>query len=841
MLANPFPGNNSGNLKLEDGFDALQTTLCRQQNALDIVSRLHTSFIDNKPSQVCQELLLQLIALTESQSGFIGEIEKDYNNLPHLVVQAISNMPSHSDVQQYFGARPERGQHFTNLSTLFGTVILTGQPVFSNHPATDEPYTTAIFQSFLGIPIILQGETIGLIALVNKPAGYDLPLIPLLQPIALTYGALLHNYRTQSCRERLEITNKQLSSELHALTASLDDIVFEVDENKVFTRVWCNQQHLLFIPEDEIVGKAMADTLGEHAYAFGKLADTLLQTGDPQNYEYADIRQDMPYWYAVKMRLIPATDNTPRRILLLIQNITRRKHSELELRQLNADYARNIQILDITQQMGLIGGWEFNLVTGQVFWTKQVYTIRELPENFMPVYHDLEFYHPEDKHLVETAKEQLLRYHQQYCIDLRHISAKGTVKWVRTTGIPVYTNDRLTQFRGIIMDIDKQKKAELELEQARKTAENAARSRSEFLSVMSHEIRTPLNAIIGISGIMKDEPCTDHSELLHNLRFSANHLLGLVNDILDLSKIEAGKVTLEYIELDLRDIIQGIAGNYQPLATAKGLQLNTKVDDNIPAHVLGDSVRLGQILNNLLNNAIKFTNEGCVCLTLQLEKTSADAASICFTVTDTGIGIPPEIQERIFETFVQGDSATTREYGGTGLGLSITRKLVELMNSRITVDSTLHQGTTFRFSVSFNTPAGTAVPEAAPVIIPENLLTGMRMLVVEDNKINRKVMQLQLNRTGAAVTLAVNGKEAVLRMQEQTFDGVMLDLHMPEMNGYETIPYIKQMQPHAFIIVLTADIMPDAVERLQELSIRDILPKPYKAEELYRLLHSYKK
>lgn len=833
MLVNPFSGNSSRSLPLADGID--DHTGFPQQKALDIITGLHTSFTDNKPAQVCQELLLELITLTGSEGGFMGAMEKDYHHQqPYLEIQAIINIHWHANVQQYFGARLERGQHFTNMDTLFGKVLLEGEPVLSNHPDKDEPRYPAVFRAFLGIPVCHHGETIGMIGLVNKPGGYHPSLIALLQPVALTYGTLLHTYRTRSSRESLEMTNQQLVTELHTLTSSLDDIVFELDENLIFTRIWCNQQHLLFFPEHEIPGKRMEDLVGEHANAFRQLADTLLRTGDPQYYEYSDIRQEMPYWYAVKMRIMPASDSSPRRLLLFVQNITQRKRNELELRQVNADYARNIQILDITQQMALIGGWEFNLVTGQVFWTKQVYTLRELPENFTAIFHDLAFYHPEDKHLLEEAQTQLLRHHQPYCIDLRHISAKGTVKWVRTTGIPVFNSEKVTAFRGIIMDIDKQKKADIELE-------NAARSRSEFLSVMSHEIRTPLNAIIGIAGTLQDQPAAMHQELLQNLHFSANHLLGLVNDILDLSKIEAGKVELEHIPFDLHELIQGIGGNYQPLAAAKGLRMHTHMDAGIPQLVQGDPVRLGQILNNLVNNAVKFTNEGYVDLELHTENVSSGHITICFKISDTGIGIPPHLQDTIFDTFVQGDSATTREYGGTGLGLSITRKLVTLMNGSITVESQPQQGTTFRFSVTFQLPATKAAPAPEGNINPANMLTGMQMLVVEDNKINRQVMQLQLNKTGAIVTLAVNGKEAIAKMQEQAFDGIMLDLHMPEMNGYETIPWIRRLQPNAFILVLTADIMPEATEKLRQLGIRDMLPKPYKAEELYRVLYRYKK
>lgn len=835
MRANTFSGNTRG--KIKEGFDENALT------ALTIISRLHEDFaMYKKPAQICQELLLQLIQLTESEGGFIGETESGYSTAPYLNIQCSFNIHRHNEALRYFGTQMEHGQHFTNLNTLFGMVILNNTPVLSNDPATDEHNagftgTTSIFHSFLGIPITLKGAATGMIALVNNRHGYGHSMIPLLQAILLTYSHLLHTYKLTAVKERLETAHKQLSSDLYALTNTLDDIVFEMDENKVFTRVWCSQEELLFVPKEEIIGKSITDIMGEHAGVFCRLADTLLQTGAPQYYEYTDLRQNLNLWYALKMSIMQGNaPGAPRRMLLLIQNITRRKRSELELRQVNAEFARNIQILDITQEMGLIGGWEFNLVTGEVFWTKQVYRLREIPENFRPVYNDIQFYHPDDKHLLEEAKEQLQKQQRKYCVDLRHISAKGTVQWVRTTGTAVYTKDKLTHFRGIIMNIDKQKIAEMELEQARTNAENAAKSRSDFLSVMSHEIRTPLNAIIGISGIMKDDPEADRNEMLHNLQFSANHLLGLVNDILDLSKIEAGKVELEKVTINIHGLIHDIAGNFQPLARAKGIDLLTSIDPAIPAQLTGDPVRLAQILSNLVNNAIKFTSEGGVTISVILQHIHHNTCSIHFKIKDTGMGIATDMHEQVFDTFVQGDSATTREYGGTGLGLAITRKLVALMNSNITIHSTPNVGTTFDFTIAFNVPDTAHTPPPPAPVSPESMVPGMRILVVEDNKINLHVMQLQLKKAGAVVTTAINGKEAILKMQEQQFDGIMLDLHMPEMNGYETIPHIKNLQPNAFIIVLTADIMPDAAARLQKLAIKDILPKPYKAADLYRLL-----
>ncbi|HEY9260819.1 ATP-binding protein, partial [Chitinophaga sp.] len=468
----------------------------------------------------------------------------------------------------------------------------------------------------------------------------------------------------------------------------------------------------------------------------------------------------------------------------------------------------------------------------------EVYALREVPSDFNITFHAAaSFYHPDDQPVFEAARDHLFKNNTPFDLELRHISAKGKKTWVRTVGRPVFSNSgHLTHFRGIIMDITDKKDTELALTNARDSAQKAAQSRSEFLSVMSHEIRTPLNAIIGIAGILEESPVTEHAAMIHSLQFSAGHLLGLINDILDFSKMEAGKIELEKTAFDPALLIQGITNNYQPLVKAKGIELHTSIDKSLPANITGDPVRLSQIINNLLSNAIKFTQEGSVTVAVQQESVVADTCQISFMVKDTGIGIVPEMQDKIFETFVQEDSATTRHHGGTGLGLAITKKLVNLHNSNITLESRKNEGTTFRFDINFAIPENAVNQFRQKEKQAPGFLDGISLLVVEDNAINIRIIGLQLKNSGATIVTACNGRQALEKMQHQSFDGIILDLHMPEMNGYETIPYIQHLQPNAFIIVLTADIMPEVKERLHKLNVKDMLPKPYAAEDLLQML-----
>jgi signal transduction histidine kinase/ActR/RegA family two-component response regulator len=819
MLATTFTGSlesdPDGDMK-EDM--QLHERLIRQQQLLEIISRVHDSFAAAEHVRDAYEQLLpDLLSLTNSEHAFVEEVTKTREGAIRLQPIAKSRMPE-SD---------------RNLSASLLMVAHSGQPQIL--PVENDA-------SFLGLPVIFQQEVLVVIGLFHKNTVYTTATIQFLQPLLQVLGYQHGN--ASRVREYLQLkkVHTELRSEWEALMMTLDDIVFEMNDQKVFTKVWCNQESLLFRPREEVIGKTITEVLGEHSIAFNRLADKILRTGEPQEYIYPDIRQSLEHWYELKMTLIKSAQPGPKRILLLIRNISARERKHTGYQQAQSELKRSNQLLGICQQMGKMGGWEFNVVTGEMYWTKEVYALREVPSDFSITFHAAaSFYHPDDQPIFEAARDRLSNDNIPFDLELRHISAKGKKTWVRSVGRPVInTNGHLTHFRGIIMDITDKKDTELALTNALDSAQKAAQSRSEFLSVMSHEIRTPLNAIIGIAGILEENPVPEQAEVIHSLQFSANHLLGLINDILDFSKMEAGKIELEKTPFDPAALIQGIAGNYLPLAKAKGIELHTSIDQKLPANITGDPVRLSQIINNLLGNAIKFTKEGSVTVAMHQENIIEDTCLISFTVKDTGIGIIPEMQDKIFETFVQEDAATTRHHGGTGLGLAITQKLVHLHNSNITLESRKNEGTTFRFDISFTIPENEINQLRKQEKQAPGFLEGITLLVVEDNAINIRIIGLQLKNSGATIVTAGNGRQALEKMQDQSFDGIILDLHMPEMNGYETIPHIQHLQPDAFIIVLTADIMPEVKERLHKLQVKDMLPKPYAAEDLLQILEEAK-
>jgi signal transduction histidine kinase/CheY-like chemotaxis protein/HPt (histidine-containing phosphotransfer) domain-containing protein len=378
-------------------------------------------------------------------------------------------------------------------------------------------------------------------------------------------------------------------------------------------------------------------------------------------------------------------------------------------------------------------------------------------------------------------------------------------------------------------------------EQERRRAIQSEQLKQEFLTNMSHEIRTPMNAILGLTNLLLEKNPTE-SQLndLKIIKSSSESLYAVINDILDLSKIEAGKLELEETEFELKQVIETVAKIFEHKVDEKGLVMNIKYDNTIPVTLLGDPTRLNQILTNLLSNAIKFTGKGEIGISAEHEGDN----KIRFSVTDTGIGMTKKQREIIFEPFRQADAGTTRRYGGTGLGLSISKELVELHNSKLCVESQLGKGSTFYFTVKFSACDGKSVKSNDAGITSAMLeeLKGLRILLVEDNEFNNIVAieTLKLKIPEVVVNTAGNGREAVDKLPGN--DIVLMDMHMPVMDGYEATNKIRKEYPPPLcnvpIIALTAWVLENNFERFFEIGINDILPKPFKADILLLAIYN---
>ncbi|MEQ8474214.1 MAG: ATP-binding protein [Marinoscillum sp.] len=375
------------------------------------------------------------------------------------------------------------------------------------------------------------------------------------------------------------------------------------------------------------------------------------------------------------------------------------------------------------------------------------------------------------------------------------------------------------------------------LTNAKNQALKASEAKSDFLSTISHEIRTPLNAVVGISHfLLQDNPSDHQKNNLTSLRYSAEHLTTLINDILDYNKLESGTVSFEEINMDLKDTIQSIYYAYQTKAREKELNMHLEYDESIQVGIVADRTRFSQILNNLLDNAIKFTRKGHITLRVILMEEMIDALKIKFEIADTGIGVPEEKQEIIFERFMQASTSTTREFGGTGLGLAIIKKLLELQGSQIKMKSKVNEGSTFWFEQTFKKATGPLKKKAAlPDAMDEKKLEGKRVLLVEDNPTNVMVAEKFLTHWKMKMDVAENGVIAIEK-SGNSYDIILMDLQMPVMDGYEAARTIRSNKNPVPIVALTASALLNVEEDVLMAGMNDYITKPFDPMELKRKL-----
>ncbi len=517
------------------------------------------------------------------------------------------------------------------------------------------------------------------------------------------------------------------------------------------------------------------------------------------------------------------------------RDVSLRKTSEKDLKYSEEKYRSIIRNMNL----GLIevDTKERILYANQSFCEMSGYTQEELlgknpSELFLP---------SESKHLMiekNLARQQGISDAYEVNVELK----QGDTRWWLVSGAPLYSNDgELIGSIGIHLDITKQKELEYNLTTARQQALASATAKEIFLTNMSHELRTPLNGIMGIVRELRrtasDATMKGHLESVH---FAAEHLLNILNDILDLSRIDAGKLTMDKIGFRVEEEIHRSLEVNQLRAEEKGLQIRSEIDEEVCKILVGDPIRLRQILINLVGNAIKFTDNGYVSVRCTMKQALANRQWINFEVEDTGIGMDEEFVKNIFTKFSQEDSSIKRNYGGAGLGLNITKQLTELMKGVITVDSKKGKGSKFTVSIPFKIGDESDLPQELTVT-PENLnLENIKVLLVEDNPLNQEVAKLTLKHLKAKVDVVGDGATAIEKLRLVSYDIVLMDLQMPVLDGYAATKIIRdELKLMVPIIALTANAIKGEREKCLNAGMDDFISKPFEEKDIAKVLVKY--
>ncbi|HEX5743708.1 MAG TPA: PAS domain S-box protein [Flavobacteriaceae bacterium] len=454
-------------------------------------------------------------------------------------------------------------------------------------------------------------------------------------------------------------------------------------------------------------------------------------------------------------------------------------------------------------------------------------------------YHPTEFF----ENLWDTIQSgKVLR------TEIRNKSKDGHFYWVDSTIIPFVDENNIPfQYVAIQSDITSKKEFEAQLVHAKQDAENSLKIKEEFISNMSHEIRTPMNALIGFTDLLLEtELTTEQREHLITIKNSEKLLLTLINDILDLAKLESGKIFLENVPFNIHDTLQEVVKLLNVNATEKNIELELFINSKVPQMIIGDTTRVQQIILNTVGNAIKFTEKGEVSIYVKSIITQHKEVTITFEIKDTGIGIPKSKLDTIFDSFEQASNSTTRLYGGTGLGLSIVKKLVDTMNGEITVESEVEVGSTFKIKIPFKMvdDGSVSLAQIMPQIKKEELSPlNLKVLLVEDNKTNQLLANTRLTRWNCEVEIANHGKEAMELLEKYPFDIVLMDIQMPIMNGFEATSAIRSSENSNYnqipIIAMTAHASHKEAENAIKRGMNDYIFKPFDSEVLHKKILKY--
>jgi len=576
--------------------------------------------------------------------------------------------------------------------------------------------------------------------------------------------------------------------------------------------------------QDEVLGKPCKFLQGKDTDpATIKKISSALKAGKNHSCEILNYtKSGNQFWNELTIAIVSSNGEITHYIGVL-RDITERKTNELEIAEATAR-------LQLATRAGGVGVWDYNINTGNLTWDDQMYKLYGLEKQPDKTTYDIwtDHIHAEDRQRI-TAEVQMAIYGtKEYDTEFRIIKKDKTVRTIRALAVVRRNHEgKAERMVGTNWDITEQKEGEEKLLAANQElivssekAKLANAAKSEFLANMSHEIRTPMNGVIGLTELLKDTPLNkEQKEYVSALKTSGEALMDIINDILDISKIEAGKIEIEKIDFDIYKCLSDFSSMVVVRAQSKELKYTCEIESNIPEYIIGDPSRIRQVLLNLVGNAIKFTKSGGVKV-----KATKNVDTIKFEIKDTGIGIPSEKQQMLFQKFSQIDSSTTRLYGGSGLGLAISKQLVKLMGGEIGVQSTVGNGSTFWFTIPLVT--GSKPKQEASKVKPSASLAGKTILVVEDNHINQQVVCTVLSKAGATTTTAQTGAEALQILDNRKFDIVLMDIQMPVMDGLTATKEIRARNNNIPIIAMTANAAQGDQEECLAAGMNGYISKP---------------
>jgi uncharacterized protein (TIGR02285 family) len=642
------------------------------------------------------------------------------------------------------------------------------------------------------------------------------------------------------------------SEELYRLIAENSlDVIWILDvETNIFRYVSPSVSHLLGCPAEELITQNVSQVLIPESfeYLISVIPDRIANFKNGKKEIFIDEFElnhinGHTIWTEVRAQYIHNSKTGRIEALGVARDISERKNAEGEI-------LKHRMILAEAEKLANIGGWEWDMLTDQWTMSENWINIHGCSNTNLSSDDILLIAHVDDRQVLQNAFERALHDAETYKIEYRIVRQdSGQIRYIKAYGdIKRNHLGKAVKMYGAAQDITIQKEFEDALLKAKIAAEQANLAKSEFLANMSHEIRTPINAIYGFSQILKDELSNatnqEHSEFANYIIEASDRLLFLINDILDISKVEAGKIEISNQIFDFDMLLLEIQNNITITAAQKDLAFHIIASSNLPKQVIGDKYRIEQVIKNLLNNAIKFTESGKIELFVQMKSKN----ELLFKVVDTGIGIPENKLEGLFEKFYQVDSSYTKKYAGAGLGLAISKKLVTLMGGKIEVQSEIGKGSSFQFTIKMNHPETDLADEPNIKLDKKGILKNnnkpLKILLAEDDPLNSKSIIFHLEKKGYQIIHAVNGYEVLSFLKTEPFDMILMDIQMPEMDGIETTRIIRESESEYFdsnipIIAFTAYAMQGDKEKFLQTGMDRYVTKPVNIDHLVEIIHQF--